>query len=100
MVDAMKNPLDEYREYLAALHSERETIKEEINARSLRLKEINDELDKEKERTKQMFQMTVRTRKPRKEAAPAAEGTEPVTPKKRGRKSNAEKAAEAQAVTT
>lgn len=90
------NVIEQYKAYIAERAQRREEIKTNIATLSQELKDINTELDSEKEDAKAIVTLMVQTRKRREDKAPAV--TDPVTgeaqPKKRGRKSNAQKEAE------
>jgi predicted nucleic acid-binding Zn-ribbon protein len=91
------NPIDQYKQYISERTARREEIKAQIAALSEELKSINNELDGEKSKVVEMRALLVQGRKRRESKAPVA--TDPTTgeviTRKRGRKSNAQKAAEA-----
>lgn len=95
------NVIEQLKAYITERTNRREEIKHQIEALSSELKAINAELDGEKQDAKNIVSMMVQTRKRRADKGPVQidpETNQPI-PKKRGRKTNAEKAAEAAAAT-
>lgn len=93
------NIIEQYKAYIAERTNRRDEIKVQMNALAQELKGINTELDGEKQDAKNIVSLMVQTRKRREDKAPAEvdpKTGEPVK-KRRGRKSNAEKQAEAAA---
>jgi hypothetical protein len=92
-----QNVIEAYRSYIKELTDERDAIKARMATDAARLKEINAELDGEKEEVNTVKSMLTQTRKRRENKAPTQIVDGQPVQKKRGRKSNAEKAAEAAA---
>lgn len=98
-IEKPANIIEQYKQYIAERTNRRDEIKVQMTALAQELKDINTELDGEKQDAKNIVSLMVQTRKRREDKAPAAvnpETGEPVK-KRRGRKSNAQKEADAAA---